>query len=304
MKSARITPIILVVAVIASVTANAVGNPKEAGFTAQCTDTSGTTFDVSNFVFNYVFSYPTPGWIGRTSWSRNNPRTFIPFSHHGFIVRIPFKQINTVDFVDVSQEWPEERPIKLDLRDGSSLTGGFGRYGSSAGFKGNTELGEFELSVNRVKKIQFLHKPIDDKRTDASTGEKRSEYTLTIQTWNDKELTINNGFLFKINYDGICSWDSARNRYKDQTTAFSLKVGEAKQEVPFDNVKQLVFRAETPASRGGYIGDAWVEVTTVSGKTIEASMPRLLEFHVGGNIEKFGSGWIHLRRVRSISVTN
>lgn len=289
MRIARIPLCIATLFLMAFVAAHAADKPKETKFVVQCADRSGTTFEVSEFVFNFGYSYPTPGWIGKTSTQADNPRTFIPFSYHGFVSTIPFGEITTVEFVDAppkKETWNWEPSISVELRDGSTLTGGFGKYGEhTQQFRGNSELGKFALDIRKVKKIAFQHKTGGyTKRTPGKNTNMKSDYVLTIQTWNDKKLTINNGFVFRLD-DGY--------KYENVSTAFGLKIGESEQRVTFDKVKELAFTMQDKVE---------AKLITVSGKIFPASITGH-GLYIGGNIEKFGSGWIDLKKVRTLSVT-
>ena len=268
----------------------------EPSFTVQCTDRSGTTFDVSNFVFNFGYSYPTPGWIGKSTVVRKNPRRFLPFTQDGFVVTIPFQDINTVEFVDSPPDdrgsfWDWEPAVRIQRRAGKSLTGRLPNYGQTPRqFVGETELGNFSLDLQKVSRLEFQH---TNERFPSGEPSSRlpvqtSSYNLTIHTWEGKQLAINRGYIFRLQWG---------HSHADVKTVLDLEIGESMQTVGFDKIKSLTINAEEKKRRGSE-----AELITISGKSIKV----YLEFnggYAGGILEPFGPGWIDLRKVALIEIS-
>jgi hypothetical protein len=281
--------IVVSFAVLILAIGNTQAKDEEPNFTALCTDRTDAAFEVSAFVYNFAYSYLEPGWINKYSTSDHNPCHFLPFSQDGFIVKIPFANIKTVEFVDSpsqNQPWNWEPAVKIELRDGNILTGGLGEYGESKReFIGETELGNIALAVNKVKKVEFQHKGEAVKKEPSKTasGDQMSPYSLSIRTWNNKDLSVNNGFLCTLR-DGY--------RCTDVKISFDLKLGETDQTVSFDKIKSLKFKKQ---------GKKEADLMTVSGKTISVTVTGN-QLCLGGNLQPFGAGWIDIEKVASVDI--
>jgi hypothetical protein len=277
--------------ILYTVTIATAGGTDEPRFKAKCTDRAGTTFEVRNLVFNYCYNYPSSAWTNTWLQDKDNPCHFMPFNQDGFMVTINFDAIQTIEFVDdppsgITYSW---KPlVKVTMRDDKAIKGLWGDYGEFGHeLRGEAELGRFALAVEKVKKVEFEHTgEYVVKRPSSKKPKYGSEYTFTVRTWDNKELVIGNGFLFKLH----------RGHYyrdEDVTTSFGLKVGESDQKVSFDKIKSLVFKEKDKP-------DAEL-ITTDSGKSVKVSVIGN-GLYLGGILEPFGSGWIDLTKVATIHI--
>ena len=273
------------------------GANRPPSFFVICTDRAGVTMEVSSFSYNFVaYDYPTPGWIGKTTYERDNPRMFLPFEYKEAVVAIPFADIDTIRFTDDEPEegawkWGKWKPtLSIKLRDRSTLTGKLAKWGEYAErFTGETEFGKFSLPVEKVRQIAFDHErskkaPRVGPSKDNIKGDLNSEYTISIKTWQGDQVTLLNGCQFLLG-DG--------HKWIELKTEFDVQIGESTNIVSFDKIKSVQFQEK---------GKPEAQLTTTSGKTIEVSLP-LGNSCLGGNLEKFGPARIEMSKVASFEIS-
>lgn len=259
-------------------------------FTVRAVDRTGLELQIKKFAFNFRYSYPTPGWIGKYSTSSVNRRLYIPFRHHGIVVGVPFADVKefVADDTLPKSVYGWEPPVTVVLTDGRELNGKIARLGSSGhAFVGATEFGTIELDIAKVKKVQFEHTQSKDaERVSIQTPRSKKHetpYSISVTTWEGQKSTLHNACAFQLD-DGY-RWDQV-------SATLKMSIGEATHTVGFDKIKAIKF------NKKGKLG---ARLTAESGKEFTVTITGYTTC-LGGDAEEFGKGWINLSRVAAVEL--
>ena len=262
------------------------------GFAVSCTDHTGVEMQV--YRFRYGFGYSILGRGDAKGTEHEQSRDFLPFRCNGALVAIPFADLNTVEAVEDATEYGEPR-VKIRMIDDGTLSGRIAELGEwRQAFIGETEFGSFRLPIQKLRRITFDHSK--DKNAKRATFDKVryhmnqvTPYTVSIVTWGGDKCQLRNACTFELDLGFV---------WKDAATTFEFKYDEASITVDYDKVRRI------KVNERGKPKASW---TTASGKILPVEMLHWSsdgrQTCLGGELERFGTGWIEIRDVASIDVS-
>ena len=240
---------------------------EEEEFTAMVIDTNGSETKVHNLYLSY--HKKVGGYVYREYFdSAKSMRVIIGETQ----ITIPFANITEMEFNWAENE-NDKSTVTITTLSGKKIEGEPG-YVSFWSFKGKTDIEDFKLDVDKIKKVVLSHEIASLSQALTPT----SSYTSTLITVTDasgSETEVHDLYLY-YKKGGMISYVKSEN-------SIQIKMGEGKLTIPFTNITEIVFGlAETEEEKSN------VTITTLDGEKIKGEPSRVSHWSFKGKTD-FGN---------------
>ena len=261
---------------------------KPEGYMAEVVQTDGSVNEIYGFGFGYTYSYTRSNCMWNCGSSSDNLLKILPLNQGKGALIIPLNKIVSISDISSNGEYPREYNASITLSDKKVTKSSFGEFGGERidYIKGETEIGCYTLSMDKVKKIIFHHDNDILPLPKYSWGKTEEGLKASVTCQSDITTSLINVWIYEPSSSGtVSSYGGAKT--------VKIKIGESQNYVEISKISNIIINKDT-----GYKYSA--ELVTKTGNTITGEL--VDNSYIGGYTDQDWFFYVKIKDLKKITI--